>query len=324
MFLVIWYAVVCFSFSPTSLKVRLSASKLFKPVKPVRRNRAMNKPPVPVKSDRVKNLPIVPPRKAAPPKPLPYNVHRESKKPHPAPRKTCGQATVSNTTKGFVEIKSSDVSQPLSGPNFNPYMPPKVESKIDSRPRLDTPHSPTDLSTAQNGAMSPSVDKMEETDGDLYSTVTDVSGKIVTAPSPSTPPIPPHRSPRPASPGPPHGSPVPLHRSPRPASPVPPHRSPHPASPVPPHRSPRPASPVSLHRSPIPVPPTGVYDTTTHILKKQENKSKPAPDQPAETYSVLARPEQPNQPLSITIEGDTYSLLNIDSSAPPNMVRSDL
>ena len=351
------------SCSPSQSKAQVVITKVRRTTRLIRRSKKMNnKPPVPVKSDRVKNLPVARPRRNAPPKPLPYNVHREiTKKPDPAPRRTVGQGNAvlaynqgGTGTRGFVEIidrgrNVDDISS--SSPQGQSSRPsPPSAGGISSRPRLDTPVSPPDPGMApRNGIRSPAVPQaraasavipsrthpssaaeinvrksppavhknlnlggqssivatqepyteafasvggvLEDSDG-LYSTVMDVPRRIVNStPSQSPPPPLPHSHPPP----------------PLPHSHTPP--------PIPHRRSPLPPSPS------LPTHSGDEYNVTVHAVAKTKPPLHPDPT-PVNTYSALARPDQPNKALNPTPPpedvGQAYSVLNAEEFHHPS------
>ena len=300
-----------------------------------------NKPPVPVKSDRVKNL--ARPRRTAPPKPLPYIVHREiTRKPDPPPRRNARQGNIVSTynqdetgTRGFVEIidrggRVEDVSS--SGPQGQNLRPsPPNSGGITSRPRLDTPVSPPDPGMApRNGIRSPAIPQAKaasavtparthpsqtaETNGrispppavhkssnlvgqtatgvvqepytEVFASVGDTPedsylySTVVDAPRKILTPTPP---------------PTPLSRSNTPPAPA--------------HRSPLPPS------SALPTNSSEQYNVTVHAGVKTQPPLYPDPT-PLDTYSALARPDQPNKVLNPTPPpGDAeqaYSVLNAE------------
>ena len=167
--------------SPTLAKLRLS-TKVQKVPRLLRRsrNKMSKKPPVPEKSEHIRSLPVARPRKAPPPKPLPYNVHKEVvKKPDPAPRKVGQQQQRNGSPKSDREIATNKA---LSGGGRGcvegspPLPPPRPRGQISkssttpstqsggtrpatSRPRLDTPVTPPDpdLPSSQNGVVTPPV-----------------------------------------------------------------------------------------------------------------------------------------------------------------------
>jgi hypothetical protein len=320
------------------------------------------KPSVPEKSDRLKNLPVARPRKA-PPKPVPYNVHRAevTKKPDPVPRKVSRQGNgvpetnlptdtrcieVSNGSGSHVG-ESSPPRLPQPRKQISKQSPPEVElGGIASRPRLDTPVAPPDPEVAprnevlppplppararvpaplpsrprpsppekkrpgaevsasgkpplppiqsdvRNGAgetsmpeaysgSGPTNQTVDDTESDLYSTINDGPRNIRAAtPQQTTPP-------------------TPLSRSQTPPVPLP--RSSHPTSPVPPSAT---------------TPPSSEYGVTSHSVTTKAHSPLLVPDPtPPDTYSMLARPDQPAKSLNPAPSGggrQTYSSLELD------------
>ena len=313
------------------------------------------KPPVPEKSPRIKSLPVVPPRKGAPPpKPLPYNVHRSEmvKKPDPAPRKVGRQGNGISAAVSSHQDTAGNPSNtggkepshlPLFGGQVSKLSSPVVQSGgIGSRPRLNTPVVKPDpdavpqngvstspvpsaragaavppptkprppvpdnrkLNSAQNGCGRPPLPSppkgavggscepvyseaygggfeasKDPSESDLYSTVVDSPRVVRTPTSSQTPPTPLSRSLTP---------PVPLPRSAQAASP-----------------------PTA------PSPSAGEYSLTSHAAAEQKSRSSPGvpPPTPPDTYSMLARPDQPNKPLNSAPSeavGKVYSSLKVE------------
>lgn len=322
------------------------------------------KPPVPEKSEHLRNLPVPSPRKGVPPpKPPPYNSHRDPlKKPDPVPRKISRQGNDMNHQHGTnthaVAMDAggcghSQDSLPLPAPRSNGQVPkstpPTVQSRsIEPRPRLDTPITPPDPDTAsQNGVNTPPIPLARpgaaKTSSRARIPLPETNSKKSDPPSRPKKPLPsknPHNdsstvldlyteayatvTDKPSEDGAVYSTVVEgLRRVKTPSqSQSQTLTAPHSGSLTPPAPHPRSSIPTpSVPSLPHANSPTSEYDVTSHAIRKTESFKSgsslvvvPVPT-PSNTYSMLARPDQPTKQLNPLPQEDMdhmYSSLDLE------------